>query len=121
MSWPRSLTSAPSCRSTRPDRQPANRASAALDRDGGGADEVKRNWDEIKREERSLAERRADPAARQAVPSALDGVQFGQSALALAAQLQRRAAQVGVPEELARLDEEAGPANRLPQVRRPPL
>ncbi len=36
MSWPRCLTSAPSCRSTRPDRQPANRASAALDGDGGG-------------------------------------------------------------------------------------
>jgi len=76
-----------------------------------GADEVKRNWDEIKREEkRALAERRGRPAA----PSALDGVPFGQPALALAAQLQRRAARAGVPDELARLDEEAGsgaPAN----------
>jgi len=70
-----------------------------------GADEVKRNWDEIKREEkRALAERRGRPAA----PSALDGVPFGQPALALAAQLQRRAARAGVPDELARLDEEAG-------------
>jgi len=31
------------------------------------------------------------------VPSALDGVPFGQPALALAAQLQRRAARAGVP------------------------
>ena len=36
--------------------------------------------------------------------SALDGVPFGQPALALAAQLQRRAARAGAPEELARLD-----------------
>ena len=70
-----------------------------------GADEVKRNWDEIKREEkRSLAQRRGYPAAGQDAPSALDGVPFGQPALALAAQLQRRAARAGVPEELARLD-----------------
>ena len=34
-------------------------------------------------------------------PSALDGVPFGQPALSLAAQLQRRAARAGVPEELA--------------------
>ena len=34
----------------------------------------------------------------------LDGVPFGQPALALAAQLQRRAARAGVPGELARLD-----------------
>ena len=35
--------------------------------------------------------------------SALDGVPFGQPALALAAQLQRRAARAGVPDELAGL------------------
>jgi XTP/dITP diphosphohydrolase len=71
-----------------------------------GADEVKRNWDEIKREEkRARAERNGPPAAGQASPSALDGVPFGQPALALAAQLQRRAARAGVPDELARLDE----------------
>ena len=44
------------------------------------------------------------PADGAAAPSALDGVPFGQPALALAAQLQRRAARAGVPEELARLD-----------------
>jgi XTP/dITP diphosphohydrolase len=41
--------------------------------------------------------------------SALDGVPFGQPALALAAQLQRRAARAGVPEELALLNGEPGP------------
>jgi len=70
-----------------------------------GADEVKRNWDAIKREEKKAqAERRAGPGAGQAAPSVLDGVPFGQSALALAAQLQRRAARAGVPEELTHLD-----------------
>ena len=70
-----------------------------------GADEVKQNWDEIKRREKAdLAERSGVPAAGNAAPSALDGVPFGQPALALAAQLQRRAARAGVPEELARLD-----------------
>jgi XTP/dITP diphosphohydrolase len=70
-----------------------------------GADEVKRNWDEIKREEkRVLASVQGGSGAEQIVPSALDGVPFGQPALALAAQLQRRAARAGVPDELARLD-----------------
>ena len=70
-----------------------------------GPDEVKRNWDAIKAEEKKAqAERRAGAEAAQAVPSVLDGVPFGQPALALAAQLQRRAARAGVPEELARLD-----------------
>jgi MazG family protein len=74
-----------------------------------GADEVKRNWDEIKREEkRSLAERQGRVLEGQDAPSALDGVPFGQPALALAAQLQRRAARAGVPDELIRLDAEAG-------------
>lgn len=58
-----------------------------------GADEVKQNWDEIK-----AAERRAK---RGGPGSALDGVPFGQPALALAAQLQRRAERAGVPPELA--------------------
>jgi XTP/dITP diphosphohydrolase len=71
-----------------------------------GADEVKRNWDEIKREEkRTKAERHGLDVSGQAAPSALDGVPFGQPALALAAQLQRRAARAGVPAELARLAE----------------
>ena len=75
-----------------------------------GADEVKANWDEIKRKEKAdLAERAGVPAAGDAVPSALDGVPFGQPALALAAQLQRRAARAGVPEELALLNGEPGP------------
>jgi MazG family protein len=68
-----------------------------------GADEVNRNWDEIKKEEkRSKAERHGRDVSGQAAPSALDGVPFGQPALALAAQLQRRAARAGVPDELAR-------------------
>ena len=76
-----------------------------------GAEDVKRNWDEIKREEkRALALRRGDAADGQAAPSALDGVPFGQPALALAAQLQRRAARAGVPEELARLEGDFGSA-----------
>ena len=74
-----------------------------------GADEVKRNWDAIKREEKKArAERRGGAGPGQVSPSVLDGVPFGQPALALAAQLQRRAARAGVPEELARLDADAG-------------
>jgi XTP/dITP diphosphohydrolase len=69
-----------------------------------GAEDVKRNWDEIKREEKR-ARAAAQPAgSAQAAPSALDGVPFGQPALALAAQLQRRAARAGAPGELTRLD-----------------
>ena len=54
-----------------------------------GADEVKANWDAIKAAERE--------AASGAPSSVLDGVPFGQPALALAAQLQRRAGRAGVP------------------------
>ena len=69
-----------------------------------GADEVKANWDEIKREEkRARASARGEAGASHA-PSTLDGVPFGQPALALAAQLQRRAARAGAPDELAGLD-----------------
>jgi MazG family protein len=76
-----------------------------------GADEVTRNWDEIKREEKRLkAERHGLDPSGQPAPSALDGVPFGQPALALAAQLQRRAARAGVPDELAR-QAEAGSAD----------
>jgi XTP/dITP diphosphohydrolase len=71
-----------------------------------GADEVTRNWDEIKREEKKLKAERAGPDAVAEVPSALDGVPFGQPALSLAAQLQRRAARAGVPEDLARPGED---------------
>jgi XTP/dITP diphosphohydrolase len=56
-----------------------------------GADEVKQNWDEIKRREKAdLAKRTGVTAAEDTAPSALDGVPFGQPALALAAQLQRK-------------------------------
>ena len=78
-----------------------------------GAEEVKRNWDEIKREEkRARASRRADAAGRPAAPSVLDGVPFGQPALALAAQLQRRAERAGVPDELARFEADPGDIGR---------
>ena len=63
-----------------------------------GPDEVRRNWDEIKREEkRARVERQGASFGGQVPPSVLDGVPFRQSALALAAQLQRRAARAGVP------------------------
>ena len=58
-----------------------------------GADEVKLNWDEIK-----AAERQAKSGGPGSV---LDGVPFGQPALALAAQLQRRAERAGAPADLA--------------------
>jgi uncharacterized protein YabN with tetrapyrrole methylase and pyrophosphatase domain len=75
-----------------------------------GPDEVKRNWDEIKREEkRAHAAARGGASTESAAPSALDGVPFGQPALALAAQLQRRAARAGVPGELARLESAGAP------------
>ena len=68
-----------------------------------GAEDVKRNLDEIKREEKlALALRRGDAVGGEAAPSALDGVPFGQPALSLAAQLQRRAVRAGVPSELMR-------------------
>jgi XTP/dITP diphosphohydrolase len=57
-----------------------------------GADEVKQNWDAIKAAERA--------SAYGTPGSALDGVPFGQPALALAAQLQRRAKRSGIPAEL---------------------
>jgi NTP pyrophosphatase (non-canonical NTP hydrolase) len=72
-----------------------------------GAEEVYRNWDEIKRaEKKERAERAGVPADADGPPSALDGVPFGQPALALAGQLQRRAARAGVPDELARLEDD---------------
>jgi uncharacterized protein YabN with tetrapyrrole methylase and pyrophosphatase domain len=77
-----------------------------------GADEVHRNWDDIKRAERAEKKERAEraevPVGADGSPSLLDGVPFGQPALALAAQLQRRAARAGVPDELARLEGDPG-------------
>jgi XTP/dITP diphosphohydrolase len=61
-----------------------------------GPDEVRRNWDAIKAAERA--------AAGDGRPgSVLDGVPMGQPALALAAQLQRRAQAGGVPAEIGEL------------------
>jgi XTP/dITP diphosphohydrolase len=65
-----------------------------------GAEDVKRNWDAIKAAERGGRE--------GALPAALGSVPFGQPALSLAAQLQRRAERAGVPVELADLP--IGPA-----------
>jgi XTP/dITP diphosphohydrolase len=67
-----------------------------------GADEVKRNWETIKAEERA--------AAGAGAASALDGVPMAQPALALAAQLQRRAASAGAPGELVDLEPGTGSA-----------
>jgi XTP/dITP diphosphohydrolase len=65
------------------------------------AADVNANWEEIKRAERAakaaVAAESADGASGGAVaPSVLDGVPFGQPALSLAAQLQRRAGRAGV-------------------------
>ena len=68
-----------------------------------GADEVKQNWDAIKAAERE--------AAGGSAGSVLDGVPFGQPALALAAALQRRAARAGVPAELADLADRSRPGD----------
>jgi len=74
-----------------------------------GADEVRRNWDDIKKQEkRERAERAEATGAAADPPSVLDGVPFGQPALALAAQLQRRAERAGIPGDLARLDGHPG-------------
>jgi XTP/dITP diphosphohydrolase len=72
------------------------------------ADEVKRNWDAIKKAERA---ERAEPG--DSPSSVLDGVPFGQPALALAAQLQRRAARAGVPEEILAEEDPAAPDRGL--------
>jgi NTP pyrophosphatase (non-canonical NTP hydrolase) len=58
-----------------------------------GPDEVKQNWDAIKAAERA--------AVSGGPVSALDGVPMSQPALALAAQLLRRAGRTGAPAELA--------------------
>jgi XTP/dITP diphosphohydrolase len=54
------------------------------------AADVNANWEEIKKAERAA---KADGPQQ---PSVLDGVPFGQPALSLAAQLQRRAARAGI-------------------------
>jgi XTP/dITP diphosphohydrolase len=56
------------------------------------AADVNANWEEIKQAERAA---KAAAAGGSAEPSVLDGVPFGQPALSLAAQLQRRAVRAG--------------------------
>jgi NTP pyrophosphatase (non-canonical NTP hydrolase) len=61
------------------------------------AADVNANWEEIKRAERAAKARVSGAAAGDVgSPSALDGVPFGQPALSLAAQLQRRAERAGI-------------------------
>jgi XTP/dITP diphosphohydrolase len=60
-----------------------------------GPEDVKRNWDAIKAAERG--------GQGGALPAVLGSVPFGQPALSLAAQLQRRAERAGAPAELADL------------------
>ena len=57
------------------------------------AADVNANWEEIKKAERAA---KASAGAGVAAPSVLDGVPFGQPALSLAAQLQRRAQRAGI-------------------------
>ena len=86
------------------------------------AADVSANWEEIKKSER--AAKAADGAA--AAPSVLDGVPFGQPALSLAAQIQRRAARTGLRfdsggsadlgDQLMRLVAQAGEAGLDPEL-----
>lgn len=57
------------------------------------AADVNANWEAIKQAERAA---KAASAGDAALPSVLDGVPFGQPALSLAAQVQRRAARAGI-------------------------
>jgi XTP/dITP diphosphohydrolase len=68
------------------------------------ADEVNRNWEQIKKAERA---QRASAAGSPA-PSVLDGVAFGQPALSLAAQVQRRAERAGFTDSPESPDSAAG-------------
>jgi XTP/dITP diphosphohydrolase len=73
------------------------------------AADVNANWEEIKKAERAqkAAETESGP------PSVLDGVVFGQPALALAAQLQRRAGRAGFPVTLPSSAGDGTPAEEL--------
>jgi XTP/dITP diphosphohydrolase len=89
------------------------------------AADVNANWEEIKKAERAAKVKAARPVGSPSaaapsgeaagVPSALDGVSFGQPALSLAAQLQRRAARAGItgPAVSARPADDAGAADAL--------
>jgi XTP/dITP diphosphohydrolase len=75
------------------------------------AADVNANWDEIKKAERAAKAHAAGSASGGAAvaPSVLDGVPFGQPALSLAAQLQRRAQRAEI-EVLANGDDSVGAA-----------
>jgi XTP/dITP diphosphohydrolase len=66
-----------------------------------GPEDVKRNWDAIKAAERA--------APGRPPPSVVGSIPFSQPALALAAQLQRRAERAGAPAELANLPGDGRP------------
>jgi XTP/dITP diphosphohydrolase len=71
------------------------------------AADVNANWEEIKKAERAAKSGASGVAADP--PSVLDGVPFGQPALSLAAQLQRRAQRAGIVVPV-------GPAVRAPSA-----
>ena len=77
------------------------------------AADVNANWEEIKKAERAAKAQAAgsadsgDSAADMGEPSVLDGVSFGQPALSLAAQLQRRAERAGITVPAGRAGAEA--------------
>jgi XTP/dITP diphosphohydrolase len=73
------------------------------------AADVNANWEEIKKAER--AQKAAETGSGP--PSVLDGVVFGQPALSLAAQLQRRAARAGFPVSLPSSDGDGTVAENL--------
>jgi XTP/dITP diphosphohydrolase len=73
------------------------------------ADDVSANWEEIKKAERS----ERSVASGVGAPSVLDGVAFGQPALSLAAQLQRRAERAGIPASFAGVGDGASSAEEL--------
>ena len=81
------------------------------------AADVNANWEEIKKAERvaKAAAGGVSAAAGAHAPSVLDGVSFGQPALSLAAQLQRRAERAGiaVPADSAGADAAGLTAERL--------
>jgi XTP/dITP diphosphohydrolase len=60
------------------------------------AADVNANWEEIKKAERAAKAQAPGSQARAQSPSVLDGIPFGQPALSLAAQLQRRALRAGI-------------------------
>lgn len=74
------------------------------------AADVNANWEEIKKAERAA---KAAASGDGGEPSVLDGVPFGQPALSLAAQLQRRANRAGFPAELPPSDGGASAAEDL--------